>query len=359
MSVNGQQSTPLQQVTANEASRPRLIFMAEAQGAALLHLLGQPGALDILAGQGYSVALGLSQFSDDQVAVARMLNVYGVPLVAWLMLPTETESAFNAQNYPQAAEHYHAFRTWSLAHDLRFEAIGFEIAPSVAVLQREESQWRRIVDRLNMTRENALYPAARTAYANLVEDIHQDGYEVHTYQIPLIADDRRAGTTVAQRALEIVDIPSDLDVLMCSSSVPIERLGGDLGGALIAAYGPAADAIGIGGMREDPESDEGGVLPWPAIHRDLLLAAQHTDTIYIDSLEGCIERGLLPMLADINWHAPASVEPRRSALVIALRWLLCAALITSRFGLRVLGVAGWVLAAVLWLRGRRGAKMTR
>jgi hypothetical protein len=187
----------------------------------------------------------------------------------------------------------------------------------------------------------------------MIAAIRHDGYEVHTYQMPFVADDRRAGTTVVQRALDILDLPADLDVLMCSSSVPSERLDYDLGGALIASYGPVADAIGVGSTGEEPAEEPAVLLPWPALRRDLLLAARYTDTIYLFSLEDCAERRLLDQIAALDWEQPARPARGKRALVGGLRWLLFALLIGGRFGPRTLAWAGWGLAALLWWRGRR------
>lgn len=41
-------------------------------------------------------------------------------------------------------------------------------------------------------------PHTRTAYEALVARIHADGYRVENYQFPLIADERRAGSTLLQ-----------------------------------------------------------------------------------------------------------------------------------------------------------------
>ena len=169
---------------------------------------------------------------------------------------------------------------WARAHALRFEAVGLNIEPPLEDVAPDLRPGtlrmpRALLRRLWLARENILYPSAQTAYVELIVAMHLDGYEVHTYQMPVIADDRRAGTSLIQRALDIVDLPSDVDVLMCSSSAPIDLLGNDLGGALIASYGASADAIGIGSIGDgDPAAEEHAPLPWPALRRDALLAAQ-------------------------------------------------------------------------------------
>jgi hypothetical protein len=198
-----------------------------------------------------------------------------------------------------------------------------------------------------------LYPSARAAYTEMIGAIRHDGYQAHTFQMPFVADDRRAGTTVIQRALDIMDLPADIDVLMCSSCVPSERLDNDLGGALIASYGPSADAIGVGSASEDDADEESVRLPWPALRRDLLLAAHYTDTIYLFSLEDCAKREMLDKIATLDWDAPARPAAGKRALVRGLRWLLLAALVGGRFGPPALAWAGWGLALLLWWRGRR------
>jgi hypothetical protein len=342
--------------------RPRLIFFSELHGAALHDLLRRPGLIDLLIAQGYGVALSVALLDSDCAEAARLLHSRGVPLVAWLLLPPEEGFAFNLQNYPQAIAHYRAFRAWATAHGLVFEAVGLEIeTPPEEDPHAPQWGFREAARRLWLAGENLLYPSARAAYAEMIGAIRHDGYEAHTYQMPFVADDRRAGTTVVQRALDIIDLPADVDVLMCSSCVPSARINGDLGGALIASYGPVADAIGVGSTSEDDAAwpDTTTRLPWPALRRDLLLAAHHTDTIYVFSLEDCVERGLLARIATLDWGAPARAEPAKRTLVGGLRLLLLGVLVGGRFGPRTLAWAGWALAAWLWWRGRQRERERR
>jgi hypothetical protein len=343
----------LERSRVNTPDRPRLIFFTELAGQDLLDLLGRPGLLDLLVAERYGVALSVARLDHARAQAARQLNARGVPLIAWLVLPPEAGFAFNLQNYPQALDHYRAFRAWALEHELSFEAVGLEIETPPDE-DPNSPQWgpREIARRFWLASENVLYPSARAAYTEMIGAIRHDGYQVHTFQMPFVADDRRAGTTVIQRALDIMDLPADMDVLMCSSCVPSERLDNDLGGALIASYGPSADSIGVGSASED-DGEEAVYLPWLALRRDLLLAARYTDTIYLFSLEDCAERRMLDKIATLDWDAPARPSAGKRALVRGLRWLLLAALIGGRFGPPALAWAGWGLALLLWWRGRR------
>jgi hypothetical protein len=357
--------------TIGDPERPRLILSTDLAGEDLLAILRVPGLLVFLATHDYGVALSLAQLDDTIVAAVRLLNQYGVAAIACLRLAPAEGFTFNLQNYPLALGCYQDFHTWAYQNGLRFEAIGLSIEPPLQdVAEARQGRARALVRRFWLAHENILYPSAQAAYSELIVVMHLDGYEVHTFQMPVIADDRRAGTTQIQRALDIIDLPADLNVLMCSSIVPIELLGDDLGGALIASYGAHADAIGIGSIDEsdpptvDSPQPEGSAwqsqrgekrsaLPWPALRRDLLLAAQYTDTIYMHSLEDCVARELLPKIAVLEWDAPTRAKPSRRILIVLLRGLLFSTLVAGRFGRTTLAWGGWALAIALWLRGRR------
>ncbi len=338
--------------------RPSLIFFSELEGLAFQRLLAEPGVLEELAAQDYGVALAMLNLCDEHANGVRLLNQRGIRVVAWLLLPPSEGLWFNLQNYPQAVERYRAFRAWAQQHQLHFDAVGLDIEPPISeVLHIQQWGLRDVVRRVWLARENVLYPAARAAYIDLIAEVHHDGYEVHTYQLPLLADDRRVGTTLVQRALDIVDLPADVEVLMCYSSLPMESLGNDLGGALIASYGPSADSIGIGITGSSVATDSTGEglppLSWEALERDLFLAAHYTDTIYIFSLEGCVERGLLPRLASLNWEHEPNLMSWRRVLVGGLRTVLLLVLLIARFSRALLAWLGWGLAAILFVRQLR------
>jgi hypothetical protein len=335
----------------NEGDPPQLIFFTELEAAALIDALARPGTLTTLAALRASVALALPELDDIHARAARLLQAAGIQVVAWLCLPLADGFALSLTNYPRMLEHYGALRAWAHRHDLHFRAIGLAVEPPAD--RQEWSLWRALrsfADGLWLARDNILYPSAYAAYIELLARMRHDGYEVHVYQLPFIADDRRAGTTLVQRALDIVDLPADLDVLICASDVPIDWLHDDLGGALIVSYGPSADAIGVGAV--DVSEPWAGTLPWQSLRRDLLLAARYTDTIYIASLEYCVRSDALALIATLDWESPARASLARRALIGLTRALLLVVLLIGRFGYTTFAWAGWALALALWIRGR-------
>ncbi|RRR65376.1 MAG: hypothetical protein EI684_23340 [Candidatus Viridilinea halotolerans] len=351
----------INELQRNSLGNPQLIFFCDLSGAELLELLARPGVLDELATQGYGVAVALRQLDDVTAEAVRTLNAHAILTVAWLLLPISEGIWLNVQNYPQVIERYQAFRMWVQTHTLHFHALGLEIEPPSAELDRMQ-RWgmRDLARRLWLAHENVLFLPARTAYLELIARIHHEGYEVHTYQLPLLADDRRAGTTLLQRAFDIVDLPSDLEVLICYSSAPLDAMNHDFGGALITSYGSSADGIGVGTLSGNPrESGEDlPPLPWDALERDLILAARYTDTIYIYALEGCVERGLLPRFAQINWDASEYAVTWKRTLVSTFRSIMLSGLLFARFSPSLFAWLGWGLFALLFAqRLRRGSLM--
>jgi hypothetical protein len=89
---------------------------------------------------------------------------------------------------------------------------------------------------------------ARAAYSALIERIHADGYSVENYQFPLIADERRAGSTLLQRLMGLVDVRTDREVWMQYNS-----LMPTLGPGMLWSYGPEAQALAVGTTGGGPD----------------------------------------------------------------------------------------------------------
>ncbi|KPV50260.1 hypothetical protein SE17_28015, partial [Kouleothrix aurantiaca] len=168
---------------------PRLLFTTELDGPKLLRALAQPGVLDLLAAQGYGVALMLPRFDDERTEAARLLAHHNIDVIASLCLPPEEGFAFNLQNYPRAFECYSAFHGWMRANGLRFAAVSLNIEPPLEDLSLGERPGgfvlaRALLRRLWLARENILYPSAQNAYGELIVTMHLDGYEAHVFQMP-------------------------------------------------------------------------------------------------------------------------------------------------------------------------------
>ena len=104
-----------------------------------------------------------------------------------------------------------------------------------------------------------------------------------------------------------------------------------LGRAGAWAYftGTPCIALGVtgGGVNADNPDAQRRFLSWERLSEDLRAAAAHTSDVYVFSLEGCVERGMLQRIAEIPWDAPpprlSPTEVRRARRARSLtQWVL-------------------------------------
>jgi hypothetical protein len=77
--------------------------------------------------------------------------------------------------------------------------------------------------------------------------------------------------------------------------------------ALLASYAPEADVVGLGitgGGVNEPGLPQFAPLTWDEFERDLRLAWNWRDQLFIFSLEGCVQNGYLDRLKTFKWDAP-------------------------------------------------------
>jgi hypothetical protein len=297
--------------------RPHLTFACELPVVELQVLFDDPGLIATLVELQASVALGILDLTPERAEVVRRLNEAGVPVVAWQLLPEEAGYWFNIDNAPQAVARYSDFVAWTRAHELVWAGVGLDIETDIRDLTRlMAGEWKVLLEMGRQALDAGRLWRARAIYRNLVEQIRADGYPVESYHFPIIVDERQAGSTLLQRLLGLVDIPTDREVLMLYTS-----FAGEWGPGMVWSYGPQADVIGVGSTGGGVELE--GVaqslpLTWEALSRDLRLARAWTDEIFVFSLEGCVEQGYLERLRDFDWGVRES-PPRSAARKV--RWV--------------------------------------
>jgi hypothetical protein len=198
-----------------------------------------------------------------------------------------------------------------------------------------DNPWRLVPILLPRLFDRGRPQRAAAAYTALVAQIRADGWTVENYQFPLIADERRAGSTLLQR-LGLVDVATDREVWMLYTSFMR-----GLGPGLLWTYGPEAAAIGVGttgGGPDVPGSPQMPSLTWPELARDLRLARHWTDDILIHSLEGCVQQGFLDKLRSFDW-VQADTPPNRAWAAQGLRRTLQATLWATAHPRHMLAIA--------------------
>lgn len=328
---------------------PQLTFACELDPARLTDLFADSSVIDDLLALKARVALMCSDFSDERAGVVRRLNIAGVPVTGVPLLPLAEGYYFTVDNAGRASRCYREFMAWTDRDGLVWDGVGPDIEPDARIfLQIMRGPWGllpmlapRLLDRARPARSKAAYTA-------LVEQIRADGWRVESYQFPLIADERRAGSTVLQQ-LALVDVATDREVWMLYSSFLRA-----LGPGLIWAYGPEAKAIAVGTTGGGPDISGSPQLPslnWEELAGDLRLARHFCDQILVHSLEGCVWQGFLPRLRSLEW-TDVEGPPDGAQAAKTLRKALRATLWGTAHPWPVLGIT----AAAAWLAWRLGRK---
>jgi hypothetical protein len=300
---------------------PHLTFFCELEPQALVALFRDPQIVADLTALGAGVSLGLLDLSPQRAAIVRQLNAAGIPVTAWLLLPRTQGYYFYLDNASQAGARYADFKRWTVEEDLRWAAVALDIEPDLREMEGTRTEpWRIAETLLRRTFNSSRLRQGLAQYRDLVAWIRADGYQVEAYQFPLIVDERRAGSTLLQRATGIMDLPVDREVLMLYTSL--------VPGREAALWSYARDAQGIGVGSTGGGLDMQPKLGWAELARDLRLAHCWTEDLYIFSLEGCVRQNLLARLRDFDWREPvlapfgpaAGVDRARLALQAAL-WI--------------------------------------
>jgi hypothetical protein len=307
---------------------PDLIFFCELDAQPLKELFSGTRLVSSLKTLRAGLSLGILDLSQERAKVVQKLNRAGIPVTAWLLLPKEDGYWFNLDNVAQARAFYDDFLSWTSEYRLVWDGIGLDIEPDIRLLwQVSKLGWRvlpTLMPRLVSNFFNGKrLSRARKEYTDLIERIREQGYRAESYQFPIIADERRAGSTVLQRITGLVDIHVDREVWMLYSSFIRPT-----GVGLLWTYASEAQSIGVGVTGEGVEAEIGTEHPltWEELARDLRLAWYWCNQIYIYSLEGCVDQGYLERLKNFEWDQPILFpdEPARPMHTMrgALRSLL-------------------------------------
>jgi len=309
--------------------KPKITFFSELAPDALTEIFKGEDIIKQLKNLKAALSLGILDLSDERAEIVKRLNQAAIPVIAWLLLPEEEGYWFNIDNYNQAAARYVAFKAWTANHNLKWAGIGLDIEPNIYEVQGwvSRKQTRKLISTLFYRyMDKTRVERAQGAYQALIDLIRADGYQVESYHLPFISEERRGRSTVLQRTAGLVNIQTDQEVLMLYTS--FLRPDGD---AVLWSYAPEADSVGVG-------STGGGVdiagikdidpLSWDEFTRDLRLCALQEKPVHIFSLEGCVNQGFLSRLSTFEWEKPVAVPKaihkvrRIRTGMAALLWVL-------------------------------------
>src|SRR5262245_46271220 len=113
-----------------DARRPDLIFGCDRQTSDL-DALFTPDLISQLRTLGAGVALSTEDLSPARARVVRRLMDAGIPMLAWIVLPKSQGYYVNAGNTAETAARFSEFDAWTTENDLRWQAVGLDIEPTL------------------------------------------------------------------------------------------------------------------------------------------------------------------------------------------------------------------------------------
>lgn len=328
----------------------QLYLISASDGAALLELL-TPQLLQQLQRRHIGVVVPLRNLTPALAEVLRLLAQASLPVVGRLSALNPPSDWFHVRNYPQALERFQQVHSWLSREQLQLHAVALQVEPPADTLVAAQGLSSRVLARhLWLAHENVLYSAAGAAMVELCAEIHLAGMEVHSLQVPLVIDDRWAGTTLLQRAFDLIPVPADVEIILCQSNLIRQDTDARFATAVAALYCDDVDALAL----EWPGPPPSGPAPLPpALQRQLQYAAAGADVVYLAGFERIVAADQLDELLHI---LAGGDRPPLSRLVLQLRLLRSAlrgVLVLTRLWRPLLAWTGWLLALGLYLRNRK------
>ncbi|MBA4374986.1 MAG: hypothetical protein C0401_02285 [Anaerolinea sp.] len=296
--------------------KPSITFFCELETPDLKVLFSDSKVMKDLSSLNANVSLGLLDLSMERADIVKKLTRAGIPITAWLLLPKSEGYWTNLDTIQDAIRQYFKFKEWRNKHKLEISVIGLDIEPKLdtvlALGKNPVSQFKQIARRYFSGKR---YASNEVDTRALMQMIRSDGFAVETYQFPIVVDERAARSNFFTKILGILPLPSDREVLMLYSSFfPYYA------DSILWSYAQHAKAVGIGSTGGGVEL-EGlpplKVLRWIDLKRDLLLASQAVNHLYIFSLEGCIKNNYMDRFIELDWSTQV-IPPTRTAMGVSL-----------------------------------------
>ncbi len=297
-------------------AKPSLTFFCEMEADKLTELFSGSKVINYLSKLNANLSLGLLDLSPQRAEVVKKLNRAGIPVTAWILLPKEQGYWTSLDTIPETTQRYLEFKNWAAKNKLIFTAIGLDIEPKLDLMASiSKNPFKQIINLVKRFIFESRTADSELAARALIHAIQIDGYPVETYQFPTVVDERTAKSKVLAKTLGIPALSSDREVLMLYSSFfPAYS------DSILWSYAQQCKAVGVGSTGGGVEID--GVAPlktlrWIDLKRDLLLASKTVSSLYIFSLEGCINNNYMDRLIDLDWDTQV-IPPARSAMGISL-----------------------------------------
>jgi hypothetical protein len=277
---------------------PQLSFFCELDGKRFSELFSDSALIMELVEMKVSLRIGLHDFSAERTVTMQKLNRAGIPLIAWLLLPEEEGYWFNTYNGEKASERYKEFKKWTADNQLKWEGIGIDLEPDMNNIKLAiQHPWEMVWKVYKRLYDDKSLESGKKLYQDLIAQMKSDGYQVESYIIPIIYEERAKKTRSLQKLAGIADIETDKEIPMSYTSVmnnpgiiPIYHRDN-----MPIALGSTGGGVVIEGIEAPAISREN-------LERDLLIASGLTDEIIIFCLETSVQREFLTKIKNLDYN---------------------------------------------------------
>jgi hypothetical protein len=281
--------------------KPRLSFFCELPEKEFNELFADSSLIRELSEMSVSLRIGLHDFGLGRTRTIHRLNQAGIKVYAWLLLPEEDGYWFNMYNGEKAERRYSEFVKWTSDNNLKWEGIGLDLEPDMndaKVLVKHP--WKFAWKAYKRLYDNKSIKKGTEIYQRLISVMKADGYEVESYIIPFLYEERAKKTTSFQKLLGIVDIETDTEIPMLYTSGM-----GNPGIIPLYQRGNMPVALGSTGGGVKIEGFELAGIDWDNLERDILIASKLTDEIIVFCLETSVQRGFLERIRNMDFSKNA------------------------------------------------------
>lgn len=282
----------------------QLSFFTELPGPSLARLLSAD-VLAALVRLRARVAVGTVELNEPTAEALRTLDAAHVPVTAWLLLERVDGYFPNALNGAAALARLDALLSLRAAHGLTFDTVGLDVEPPLPEVLAALT--RPVRQALRWRRRRAL-GSADADYATLAARVREAGLALERYVLPMSLDERDAADRGWTERLALAPLRDGPAIPMLYTS-----LMGPAGAALLDAYAPGAQVVGLGstggGLDDEPK------LSWERLEQDLRVVAAHGRDARLFSLEGCVAQGFLPKLEALLANGPTPLRPSAATRV--------------------------------------------
>ena len=273
----------------------------------------------ILADRGYEISLAVDDFDNlTTIRVIRRLNDAGIPVWIWPLHPMEDGYWLATDNADKMPGLYERFSLWLEENDLIITGVMFDMEPTYDDVQRlrevvGEGGIPAVVKYLTTRRDGDLHRDAVRIYAEMVDTICADGYQVSTFNYPYLIDDRRDGDNSIAEMFHVAFVESDIDAYMLYRSF-FKDSGLGTGSGNVVSY-----ARELSGASASCGSYMKEYLDVTHLEADIRIAARTSPVVHLYNLEALVMHGWLEGLSEIDIARPVDVSIGEAAMIFGYR----------------------------------------